>query len=139
MRIKWNEGAHGRKSFLESPNVKCGPNVIAGLQKYNSLRLSNARCKITEKYKETQTSVTFQGGFSTKIIPYVDFPSHGSVSKIQTQDMCKTITFVSDVDVWYFSILLPWAKLKYLYFIETIESNTQCIPYFTLNWISPLF
>ena len=76
------------------------------------------------------------------------------------QDVYKTITFVSNVDVqayithfhnkWYFneilffivylyvsivSILLPWAKLKYLYLIKTIESNTQFIPYFTLNWI----
>ena len=50
--IKWNEGAHGRKSFLESLDIKCGPNVIAGLRKENSLRLSNARCKITEKYKK---------------------------------------------------------------------------------------
>ena len=25
-----NEGAHGRKSFMESLNVKSGPNVIAG-------------------------------------------------------------------------------------------------------------
>ena len=31
------------------------------------------------------------------------------------------------------SILLPWANLKYLYFHKTIESNTQFIPYFSLN------
>ena len=98
-------GAHGRKTFLESVDVKCGPNVIAGLRKENSLRLSNARCKITEKYrKHRQVFLQLRkqnkkgnsyipGGFSTKTIPYVDFTSHGSVSKIQTQDVCKTITF----------------------------------------------
>ena len=42
------------------------------------------------------------GGFSTKIIPYVDFTSHGLVSKIQTQDVCKTITFASHVDAQAF-------------------------------------
>ena len=48
---------------------------------------------------ESRTSNSYiPGGFSTKIIPYVDFTSHGSVSKIQTQDVCKTITLVSDVD-----------------------------------------
>ena len=44
--MKWNEGAHGRKSFLESLNEKYGPNVIAGLWKDN------------RKIQETQTSVT---------------------------------------------------------------------------------
>ena len=38
--------------FLKSLNVKCGPNVIVGLRKENSLRLSNARCNITEIYKK---------------------------------------------------------------------------------------
>ena len=52
LRIKRNKGAHGRKSFLESLNVKCGPNVIAGHRKENSLRLSNTWCNITEKYKK---------------------------------------------------------------------------------------
>ena len=47
--IKWNEGAHGRKSFMESLNVKSGPNVNAGL-----------KCKVqnNKKIQETQTSVT---------------------------------------------------------------------------------
>ena len=42
-------GAHGRKSFMESLNVKSGPNVIAGL-----------KCKVqnNKKIQETQTSVT---------------------------------------------------------------------------------
>ena len=41
--------AHGRKSFLESFNVKCVPNVIAEL-----------KCKVqnNKKIQETQTSVT---------------------------------------------------------------------------------
>ena len=44
--MKW--GAHGRKSFMESLNVKSGPNVIAGL-----------KCKVqNNKKKEMQTSVT---------------------------------------------------------------------------------
>ena len=30
--MKRNEGAHGRKSFMESLNVKSGPNVITGLK-----------------------------------------------------------------------------------------------------------
>ena len=30
--MKWNEGAHGRKSFIESLNVKSVPNVTAGLE-----------------------------------------------------------------------------------------------------------
>ena len=45
-----NEGAHGRKSFMGSLNVKSGPNVIAGL-----------KCKVqnnNKKIQETQTSVT---------------------------------------------------------------------------------
>ena len=46
------------------------------------------------------------GGFSTKIIPYVDFTSHRSVSKIQIQDARETITFVSNVDVSYFNEIL---------------------------------
>ena len=96
---------------MESLNVKCGPNVIAELRKENSLRLSNTRCKITEKYKKRRqvlrqlrkqnkkgNSYT-PGGFSTEIIRYVDFTNQGSVSNIQTQDVCKTITFVSNVDV----------------------------------------
>ena len=37
---------HGRKTILESSNVKCGPNVIAGLRKDN------------RKIQEIQTSVT---------------------------------------------------------------------------------
>ena len=46
--MKWNEGAHARKSFMESLNVKSGPNVIAGL-----------KCKVQnyKKIQETQTSV----------------------------------------------------------------------------------
>ena len=69
--------------------------------------------KITEEYKKRKQVLrqlrkqnkkgnSFPGGFSTNIIPYVDFTSYGSVSKIQTQDVCKTITFVSDVDVQAF-------------------------------------
>ena len=69
--------------------------------------------KITEKYKKRKQVLrqlqkqnkkdnSFPGGFSTNIIPYVDFTSYGSVSKIQTQDACKTITLVSDVDVQVF-------------------------------------
>ena len=66
---------------MESLNVKSGPNVIAGLQKENSLRLSNARCKITEKYKKRRQVLRqlrklnkkgnsyIPDGFSTKIIP----------------------------------------------------------------------
>ena len=106
MRTKRNEGAHGRKSFLESLHVKYDPNVIAGLRKENCLRISNTRRKITEKYKKRRQVLRqlrkqnkkgnpyIPGGFSPNIIPYVDFTSHGSVSKIQTQDMCITITFV---------------------------------------------
>ena len=48
--MKWNEGADGRKSFMESLNVKAGPNVIAGL-----------KCKVQnnkKKIQKTQTSVT---------------------------------------------------------------------------------
>ena len=100
-------------SFLESLNAKSGPNVIAGLRKENSLRLSNARCKIIEKYKKRRKVLRqprkqnkkgnsyIPGGFLTKIIPYVDFTSHGSVSKIQTQ-LSKSITYVSDVYVQAF-------------------------------------
>ena len=70
--------------------------------------------KITEKFKKRRQvlrqlrkqnkkgNAYIPGGFSTKIIPYVDFTSYGSVSKIQTQDVCKRITFVSDVDVQAF-------------------------------------
>ena len=70
--------------------------------------------RITEKYKnhrqvlhqlrkQNKKGNSFPRGFSTNIIPYVDFTSYGSVSKIQTQDVCKTITFVSNVDVQAFS------------------------------------
>ena len=66
--------------------------------------------KITEKYKKRK-QVSRQllkqnknGGVPTNIILYVDFISYGSVSKIQTQDVCKTLTFVSDVDVQAFII-----------------------------------
>ena len=47
--MKGNEGAHGRMSFMESLNVKSGPNVIAGL-----------KCKVQNNniIQETQTSVT---------------------------------------------------------------------------------
>ena len=38
--------------------------------------------------------------------------------------------FIVYVYVSIVSILLPWAKLKYLNFIKAIESNTQFIPYF---------
>ena len=54
---------------------------------------------------------------------------------------CKTITFVSDdilmrLYVSIVSILLPWAKLKYLYFIKIIESNTiYSLFYFKLNFL----
>ena len=89
--IKWNEGAHGRKSFLESLNVKCGPNVIAGLWKENSLWLSNARCQITEKYKKRRQVLRQLRKQNKKGNPkwisnkhYVDFTSYGSVSKMQT-------------------------------------------------------
>ena len=65
--------------------------------------------KITEKYKKRKLQKQNKkgnsytpGGFSTKIIPYVDVTSQGSVSKVQMQDMCITITFVSNVDVQAF-------------------------------------
>ena len=69
--------------------------------------------KITEKYKKRKQVLrqlrkqnkkgnSFPDGFSTNIISCVDFKSYGSVSKIQTQDVGKTITFVSDVDVQAF-------------------------------------
>ena len=71
---------------------------------------------LREQRKQNKKGNSYPGGFSTKIIPDVDFTSHGSVSKIQTQDVCKTITFVSDVDVqafirdfhnkWYFNEIL---------------------------------
>ena len=68
--------------------------------------------KITEKYKKRKQVLpqlrkqnkkgnSIPGGFST-YVPYVDFTRYGSVSKIQTQDVCKTITFVFDVDVQAF-------------------------------------
>ena len=48
--MKWNEGAHGRKSFMESLNVKSGPNVIAGLK----FKVQNNN----KNMQKTQTSVT---------------------------------------------------------------------------------
>ena len=152
--IKWNEGADGRKSFLESLNVKCCPNVIAGLRNQNSLRLSNARRKITEKYKKRRQVLRQLRKQNKKGIPHVDFQQKLPLMLIlqamdqftkYKQDVCKTITFVSDVhNKWYFTDILLFFYcitickycLLYLYFIKTIESNTQLIPYFTLNWIS---
>ena len=67
--------------FLVSLNVKCGPNIIAGFRKENSLRLSNTWCKTTEKYKNRRQVLRrlrkqnkkansyIPGGFSTKMIP----------------------------------------------------------------------
>ena len=77
------------------------------------------------KIQETQTSVTFPGGFSTKIIPYVDFTSHGSVSKIQTQEVCKTITFVSDVDVSFITLSFNDILMRFVFYCITICKYCQ--------------
>ena len=80
--------------------------LLQDFEKKNSLLLSNTRCKITEKYKKRRqvlhqlrkqnkkVNSNTPGGFSTKLIPHFYFTSQGSGSKIQAQDVCKTITFV---------------------------------------------
>ena len=41
-------GAHGRKSFMESLNVKSGPNVIAGLKcKVQNYTRNAGKCYVT--------------------------------------------------------------------------------------------
>ena len=58
--------------------------------------------KITEKYKKRkQVLRQLRKQNKGNLFP-VDFTSYGSVSKIQTQDVYKAITFVSDVDVQAF-------------------------------------
>ena len=93
-------------------------------------QFTTLKCKVknNRKIQETQTNVT-------STIPYVDFTSHGSVSKIKTQDACKTFMLCDILMRYCFllynvsivSILRPSTKLKYLYFIKTIESNIQFI------------
>ena len=122
--IKWNEGEHGRKLFLESLNVKCGPNIIAGLRKENNLRLSNARCKITENYKKRR-QVLHQlrkqnkkgdsytpGGFSTEIIPYVDFTRYkNKMCAIQSPSDVDVQAFITDLHSnWYFNEIYILSK-----------------------------
>ena len=75
----------------------------------------------------TRKVIHIPGGFSTKNIPYDDFTCHGSVSKIQTQDVCKTITFVFDVNVqafitdfynkWYFNEIFYFLVLSLFFYL----------------------
>ena len=114
--IKWNEGDPGRESFLESLNVKCGPNIIAVLRKENTLRLSNARCKITEKYKKRRQVLRqlrkqnkrgnsyIPCGFQQKLSLMSILQARDQFPKYK-QDVCKTITFVFNVDVQAFITL----------------------------------
>ena len=90
--IKWNEGAMGRKMFLQALNVTCGPNVVAGLRKENISRLKNARRKISDKYNKRRQVLRQQrkkkkndnsyipGAFSTKITPDIDFTTERQVN-----------------------------------------------------------
>ena len=71
------------------------------MQNYKNTRNVD-KCYVNYESRTRKVIHIFQGGFSPKIIPYVGFTSHGSVSKIQTQDMCKTLTFVSNVNVQAF-------------------------------------
>ena len=101
-------------SFLESLNVKCGPKCHCRTPKRKQFPTIKCKVQNNRKYKKRRQVLrqprkqnkkgnpNIPGRFSTKIIPYVDFTSHGSVSQIQTSDVCKTITFVSDVDVQAF-------------------------------------
>ena len=60
---------------------------------------TNIRGKFKQIVINKKGNSYIPGGFSTESIPHVNFTSHGSVSKIHTQEVCKTITFVSDVGV----------------------------------------
>ena len=94
---------------MESLNVKCGPNVIGGLRKQTGLRLSNARCKITEKYKKRRQVLRqlrkenkkvnsyIPSGFSTKIMLILQ--AMGQFPKYKHKMCAKQSPFVSDVDV----------------------------------------
>ena len=89
------------KSYCRTPKRKQFTTIKCKAQnnrKYKKRR--QVLCQLRKQNKKGNSYTT--GGFSTKITPDVDFTSHGSVSKIQTQDVCKTITFVSNVDVQAF-------------------------------------
>ena len=108
--VKWNEGGHARKLFLESLNVKCGPNIIAGLRKENMLRLPHAQRKICHKYhkrrqvlrqqrkKKKKDDSYIPGAFSTKVTPDVDYHNHG-LSLKKTKEV--HVTFVSNDNVTF--------------------------------------
>ena len=113
--------------FLFANQVKWGStwkNVIFGIIKRKMSFKCYSNEKITEKYKKSKQALrhlrklnkkgnSFPGRFSTNIIPDVDFTRYGSVSKIKTKDVCKTITDVAVQafikhfhNKWYFNEIL---------------------------------
>ena len=66
--MKWNEGAHGRKSFMESLNVKSGPNVIAGLKyKVQNNTINADKCYVNYESWTRKVIHIFQVDFQQKL------------------------------------------------------------------------
>ena len=64
--MKW--GAHGRKSFMESLNVKSGPNVIAGLKcKVHNNKKNADKCYVNCESWTRKVIHIFQVDFQQKL------------------------------------------------------------------------
>ena len=102
--LKWNEGAYGRKTFLEQLNLNCGLNTMIGLRTENRNRIYHTKRKLSDIYRKRRQILQqlrkkkkgldkcyIAGAFSTKLIP----------DPIVKSNKLK-ITFCSDDDVKHF-------------------------------------
>ena len=102
--VKWNEGAHGRKTFLEQLNLNCGPNTMMGFKIENRNRIYHAKRKLSDIYRKRRQILRqsrkkkkgpdksyIAGTFSTMLVP----------DPVVLSNELK-ITFCSDDDVKHF-------------------------------------
>ena len=105
----FNDGAKSQKNLYELLNIKCGPNMLKGLQMQNKIRLQNSRLKVTEKYRSRRQKLRslrkskisnksyISGAFSRNIEPdNILINSRPSASK---NNININVQFIDDIEV----------------------------------------
>ena len=105
----FNDGAKSQKNVYELLNIKCGPNMLKGLQMQNKIRLQNSRLKVTEKYRSRRQKLRslrkskisnksyISGAFSRNIEPdNILINSRPSASK---NNININVHFIDDIEV----------------------------------------
>ena len=94
------------KCYCRTPKRKQFTTIKCKVQ--NNRKIQKGRQVLRQLRQQNKKGNSYiPGGFSTKIIPYIDFTSYGSVSKIQTQD--------HNHNKWYFNeILLFFLLYNYM-------------------------